>query len=675
MGIAFDDGAAEALISAADSAEQALRAEGGFLGGAVDRALEDFSGGYARLFTEACMVRAEDRGRLAGVLADLADDVRDAKLRAREEKSRQKDLDAWQHRADVREQELMVGDLVHKSVALASMVIDPMPSQMPVAAPTISAAFAAHDRRRFAGGSGDGTKTSADPAKLRGFAGQSCASDNALGAEFSSVRNAWSGFTTSCSWVNIEAASFVSGFERLLAENAADADWVEQIAGAFETAGGGSLGDAVLNGIFIGYASPGQVSLNDVAAMNTVQLKAWLGNSLNIVWLQGILKQPGLDPVVTAAWWAGLGQTVDPDTGKVTVGEKQHLLIDALPELIGNLNGVPATARDIANRKRLEMLHEHWKSYRQDHVGDVDESSQEGMVNKVWEALYNADGTKKVADADDGSSIYQIVSFIPYGLKQGSDTGYGASISVGDLDAAQNVTYQVPGLNTIIGHDITAKTLQATDQRLDQRTLAFRSGINPNRIAVVAWMGVEPARELGVFSNDQAKVVGAALDKDLTGFNAVHQNLGNTARTTVVGHSYGSLGAMEAAKSKLPVDNLVLVGDIGTPDNVISVNDLHLNPGGTVYRGTYNEDTTAGVGHGIGWYRKYTTDSGFGAVTFGTDGATAPDGTIEHPTKTHGGQTGGKDGIYGYFDRNTESTNNQAKIALGLNDQLTNVKR
>ena len=68
MGIDFDVFAADAMMSAADSAEQVMRAEGGFLGGAVDHAMQDFEGGYARLFTEACGIRSDDRGRLAGVL-------------------------------------------------------------------------------------------------------------------------------------------------------------------------------------------------------------------------------------------------------------------------------------------------------------------------------------------------------------------------------------------------------------------------------------------------------------------------------------------------------------------------------------------------------------------------------------------------------------------------------
>ncbi|WP_026548295.1 hypothetical protein [Paenarthrobacter nicotinovorans] len=54
MGIAFDEGAADALVSAANSTDEVLRAEGGFLCGAIEQAVQDFNGGYGRLFKDAC---------------------------------------------------------------------------------------------------------------------------------------------------------------------------------------------------------------------------------------------------------------------------------------------------------------------------------------------------------------------------------------------------------------------------------------------------------------------------------------------------------------------------------------------------------------------------------------------------------------------------------------------
>ncbi|WGM22416.1 hypothetical protein QEH68_09695 [Paenarthrobacter sp. OM7] len=225
MGIAFDDGAADALIRAANSADEVLRAEGGFLHGAVERAVQDFNGGYGRLFKDVCGIRSDDRGKLAGVLAALAEDVGEAKHRAQQEKARQKNMDAWQQRDNIRKQHLLSGNIAEASATVATMVLDPMPESTPVPAPAVSAVFSPRDRPRFAGGPGTGI-TSADPGKLRGFASVSRTATNTLNSHFVAVRNAWSGFTASCSWVTIETESFVAGFEQLLAANAADADWI-----------------------------------------------------------------------------------------------------------------------------------------------------------------------------------------------------------------------------------------------------------------------------------------------------------------------------------------------------------------------------------------------------------------------------------------------------------------
>ncbi|GAA3277720.1 hypothetical protein [Paenarthrobacter aurescens] len=294
MGIAFDDGAADALISAANSADEVLRAEGGFLYGAVEQAVQDFNGSYGRLFKDACGVRSDDRGKLSGVLAALAEDVGEAKHRAQQEKTRQKNMDAWQQRDNLRKQQLLSGNIAEASATVATMVLDPMPERTPIAAPTVAAAFSARERPRFAGGPGTGT-TSADPGKLRGFASVSRTATNTLNTHFAAARNAWSSFTASCSWVNIETESFVAGFERLLAANAADANWIEQVATAFETAGSGAVADSTLNGLFIQYAAPNQVGLNDLGTMSAAQRKVWLGKG-GTARLRELLTQPGLDP-------------------------------------------------------------------------------------------------------------------------------------------------------------------------------------------------------------------------------------------------------------------------------------------------------------------------------------------------------------------------------------------
>ncbi len=638
MGIAFDDGLADALISAADSAERALRTEGGFLGGAVDR------------------------GRLACVLAALADDVRDAKLKSHEEKTRQNELAAWRQRADVREQELWAGDFVHKSAALASMIIDPMPPDGPFPAPTIAAAFSANDRRRFAGGSFDGGASSADSGKLWVFASQSRASNNTLNASFGSVRSAWSGFTASCAWVNIEAATFVSGFEKLLSENAADAAWVEQIAIAFENAGGGSLGDAVLNGIFIGYAPPGQVTLNDIAALNAAQLKTWLGDALNTARLQGLLSQVGLDPVVTANWWAGLGQTVDSDTGKVTVGEKQHLLIDALPEIIGNLNGVTATARDIANRKRIITERERINAGLAQTPEFLQTGTGERMPNPNWadlqtqqQALDGIGGALANAGTSGGAVL------LGFDLTHGSPK---AQVSAGNPDTAQNVTYAVSGM-------LITPQSGFNDWATNAANLQLRQSQNdPGKFfAVVAWINYDPPTVATVNSGDAARAGADRFVADLRGFNAVREGLGNRTPETlnVLGHSYGTTVTSNAlAAAELRVASFTMLGSAGVEKEIQNTGELHVPPG-QVYASEAKADGLAGWGR---FQRRDPRMESFDARVFSSEEENI-DGTYYQATTEHNSLVHRKDDDgYGYLDKNTTALYEAALTTTGHGDRI-----
>ncbi|ASN20166.1 alpha/beta hydrolase [Arthrobacter sp. YN] len=669
MEIAFDDGAADALIRAADSADEVLRAEGGFLNGAVEQVLVDFKGGYARLFIEACGIRSEDRGQLAGILAALSEDVRDAKHRAQQEKSRLKKLAAWQQRDNIRKQELLSGGLLHKAVTIATMTVDPMPERTPVPAPAVSAVFSPRARTRFPGGPGTGT-TSADPGKLRGFASVSRTATNTLNSHFSSVRNAWSGFTASCSWVNIENESFVAGFERLLAANAADADWIEQVATAFETAGIGSLADTALNGALIQYAPPGQVSLNDLAALNGAQLKAWLAVPANKDRLKGLLHQQEYNPAVTTAWWISLGHTVNTDTGKVTVGETQLLLIEAFPGIIGNLQGVTNTARDAANRvelKRRKDLIDVYNSNHGDRPGGMSDAEMAAVIG-VWDTMtYN--GQWKTEPPR------QLISFNP--------AIPGAAISFGDLDAAKYTTYQIPGLFSNVAKGMNDRNDVAQAQYREQRYLLAGSP-DHNRVAVVNWMAFEPPSKSEDITSDSNAVSGAGfLSKDINALKAVQASLGNTARNNIDAISYGAITTFEAAhKDGLPVDSITTHGSIGTPYDVDSVRDLKLSPGSEVYQTVFSADdrvlggravrslvAQAGNGPPTIWPREQHSNASqtlAGATTIGSDGQD----TLA-PTTKHGALKGDGD-ANGYSDLGTESSVNQAKISLGRTGTLTN---
>jgi pimeloyl-ACP methyl ester carboxylesterase len=647
--IAFDDGAADALINAADSADQTLRSEGSFLGVATGYAMEDFKGGYATLFNNALAVRADDRGRLAGVLAALAEDVRQAKVKAREEKSRLKELAAWEQRADFREQHFQT---------FQGVASDPMPAEWPVAAPTISGVFSAGARARFAGGSGNAI-SSADPGKLREFVSQSRAYTNIMDAELGRIRNAWSGFTSACYWVNSGSVTFVSGFEQLLTENAADAIWLEQIAAAFEAAGSGSMADITLNRALILYAPPEQVSLDDIGALNAAQLKAWLAAPANKDRLQGLLEQPGQDSVVIAKWWAGFGQTVAG--GTLEPGEAQLLLIEAIPGVIGNLNGITATARNLANRKRLITEQDRINAELARTPQLLPASQGMSMTNPAWTRLQTQQkALDGITDALRNAGGINAV-LLGFDLTHGSPK---AQVSAGNPDTADNVTYAVSGMLITPQSGFNDWATNASNLKRQQQRFS-----NGESFAVVAWINYEPPTVPTVNSGDAARAGAERFVSDIQGFNAVRESLANRTQETlhVLGHSYGTTVTSNAlAAAELNVASFTMLGSAGIENEIRSARDLHV-PDGQVFASQSSGDGLAGLGR---FHRQDPRLESFDAKVFSSEEATMDgthyQGTTEHNTLVH---RTARDG-YGYLDKETTALYEAALTTTGNGDRI-----
>ncbi|WP_187976692.1 hypothetical protein [Mycetocola sp. JXN-3] len=199
MPIAFENGAADMLIESATSAATILRGQGAQRRGSVEDAVVDFSGGYATLFTEAGTSESEDRGGLAGAFNALADQVRDAKTKAQQERDRLKKLSEWKARDAARREANTTSFGLVMPVPLSEGLLDPRPSEYPIAPPTISTFASVRSRTRTAAASAEG-RSSADPERLRRFVTQSRAGNTAMESEFTRVNNAWSRFVGSCSW-------------------------------------------------------------------------------------------------------------------------------------------------------------------------------------------------------------------------------------------------------------------------------------------------------------------------------------------------------------------------------------------------------------------------------------------------------------------------------------------
>lgn len=652
--VRFDDGAADALIGAATTASSLLRDQGWGRRGAAENAAEQFAGGFSVLFTHACTMESEDRVRLARVLEDLTEQVALAKTKAHEENARQLAHAAWQEREDARERSRVLTYAIGEP-ARGPVLPDPEPRSTPFAPPAISAAFQARHRTRTTTARSGG-RSSADPARLRAFSAFSRAADSALDGELARVRNMWNSFAASCDWVRFETTSFVSGFERLLRENADDAVWLDAIAGAFDHAGSGSLSDIALTISWKTTSDPRSAKaaleeldpeklLSLLTELTPKQLAALVAANPSLV--QTFWNDPP-DPEAVAAWWSALA----PDV--------QDLYITGAPTIIGNLGGIPYTQRDVANRAAYAAALARY---------DQLTAEQKGTLDQLKEAL-NRKGVPP------GVPI-QLVDFnltAPTPL---------VAVSIGDLDTADTTTWCVPGMDFNAKNAAASWTLAAKNLHNKQRSLGSRSQ------AVVAWLGYEAPDALGVLDGRAASTGANRLASELDAHHATRAASGPVPPITVVAHSYGTTTAADAlTRTRHTIDSFVLVGSAGIDTkyvtNLADLNVTDANGKPAVYTTTAADDLLAPIGVDLSGRAqpnpKAANVNGMsigGAQSFSSDGGNGPglkrvrghnplgEGTrTTEPLNASPPQGGG------YFDPDTQSLRNIAAVTLGVTDKV-----
>ncbi|WZH35748.1 MAG: hypothetical protein PIR02_13335 [Microbacterium enclense] len=425
MTIPFDDAAAQALISAADTAADVVRGQGYGRHGIVSHTLDEFEGAYARAFAAGSVVEAEDRGMLARALEDLSAQVGDAARRAADERERLENLAAWTARDAQRQQQ---GALAPTNVLVATWY-DPRPSDYPVSPPSVSASFLARERSRAVSDCIGGGRTSADPDRLRSFVSTVAPLDAALGEHLSAVRTAWTGFTASCSWVPVDRATLLDGWQRLLDENTTDAAWIGGIADAFDRAGSGTLSDL------------------DVALATS----AAFPQSTQDLLLSGTLTTEQV-----AIAWAVLAQSPSADTGA---------FVRQWADVLGSLDGLPALVRVEANKYRVPGLLRaaEIELAALENSDDEDEQSRaEAIRNEIAYLtsvqtgdvqlyLYDRDQSRIVEMiGTPGPDTTRAITYVP-----GTFTGMNSFYTGGVQQIAQYLTAQVPGTVAFVYKDGT----------------------------------------------------------------------------------------------------------------------------------------------------------------------------------------------------------------------------
>ena len=247
--------------------------------------------------------------------------------------------------------------------------------------------------------------------------------------------------------------------------------------------------------------------------------------ALDGTWVRSCLPVPGTSPEAVAAWWAQL-----PAPARET-------LVHVETRLVGSLDGLPAWARDQANRLDLQRALE-----------DPSESTRE-TAEAVRAELAREEAAGRTAqlwslDLDE----------------------HLAAISYGDLDAAEDVAVLVPG----VGNDVE----DLGDLGVDARAVAdaARDAAPGAAVAAVSWLGYRTPGHVGIpaaWTEGRAAPGGAALAGDLAGLRAARAGDpvrgDDPLRTTVVAHSYGTVVVDRAAEEPgaLAADALVLLGSPG----------------------------------------------------------------------------------------------------------------
>lgn len=298
-------------------------------------------------------------------------------------------------------------------------------------------------------------------------------------------------------------------------------------------------------------------------------------------------------PSQNAAWWNSLNEK-----------QRRHL-IDHCPDEIRHLDGLPAAARDQANRNALKGYvdangDKHkgaLEEARDDLKKAQDKSASEEEIEQLKEKVADLEAIELETDNDfrehSGLTPTYLLDF-DYDEKYHRTT---AIVSSGDPDTASYVSTLVPGIGTNVRGDLG----DYIKRNENLRAQTAEAGTDPSDVATISYLGyVAPKNDFGHLY--QAADIGYAdraapdLARFEEGLRASGKANGHSFTNTVIGHSYGSTTAGKAMTqvAEGTVDNFIMCGSPGAGAESI---DQYNVPKGHVYESSVPEgDAVQGLG-------------------------------------------------------------------------------
>lgn len=350
----------------------------------------------------------------------------------------------------------------------------------------------------------------------------------------------------------------------------------------------------------------------------------------------------GASPEGVNEWWTGLSE------------EDRQAVIAAYPEEIGNLDGVPAWARNEANTRQVNRDIDRIEQIPEDNRTDDEQTRYENAVqaSMALDRVRNATDPRTGEHYEPQLYIYDPLAF---------DGDGAVAVSVGDLDTAENVSVTVPGFGTDAA-DIDGNTQKAINV---QQAASEAGGTST---ASLIWIGYDAPDNLtgdaaAVTNEHLAENGGDRLADTFDGLNAMRSD---DFHLTAIGHSYGSTTTAHALTDHdVDVDDAVLVGSPGAGGGVEHADELDVN--NDVWVGANSRDPVAALadnGWAGGWLAggaglgNDPAEDDFGVNRFQAEDVDRGDYIRTFPQHTS------------YFDHDSESLYNIARVVNGDYDEV-----
>nr|WP_225953471.1 alpha/beta hydrolase [Kibdelosporangium phytohabitans] len=277
-------------------------------------------------------------------------------------------------------------------------------------------------------------------------------------------------------------------------------------------------------------------------------------------------------PWDNAGWWDSLSDA-----------ERTRIIAEH-PAWAGNLDGVPGSARDEANRNRIDDERAKLEARKRELEADLDDNWFGGLFTDADAELDQVNA--KLESLDKIESTLAQPGERQLLLLDMSGERAEAAIANGNIDTADHVAVFTPGLTSTVNGSLDGYDQSMADLRHRSEEELARYG-DGGKVATVTWIGYQAPQlsahgllfdDNTVLDDHSAEEGARKLAPFLNGIDAARAT---DPHMTALGHSYGSTTTGIALRQNTGVDNAVFYGSPGLGTN--NADEINVPTGSSYY--------------------------------------------------------------------------------------------